>query len=95
MEPYFRQSQIDSLYSYEQKSFLFSVSPTEDLVKITILNYPELSQNLEWIFSELGSIKDVQYIIKLSNNDVSALPTSIPNIPIIKLIINGKIIKNN
>lgn len=93
IEPYY--SQIDPLRSYDQNSFLFSVNPTEDLVKITILNYPELSQNLDWIFSELGNIKDVQYIVELENTDVSALPTSIPNVPIIELIIDDKTIIDN
>ena len=75
--------------------FIFSVNTTEDLVKITIQNYPDLYKNLAWILSELGKIKDVQYIIELWNDDISTLPTSIPNIPIIKLIIDGKIIKKN
>lgn len=93
IEPYFRDPQTDPLHLYDQNSFLFSVNPTENLVKITIQNYPELSQNLEWIFSELGEIKDVQYIIELWNNNISTLPPSIHNITFTKLIIDGKDIK--
>ncbi len=89
IEPHFPCEPVDHLYD---QSFLFSVNPTEDLVEIEIQGYPDLSKNLDWIFSEIGKIKGVQYSIELLNTDVSALPTSIPNVPIIELIIDNDVI---
>lgn len=90
IEPHFRHYPTERWC--DQKLFLFSVNPTEDLVKIEIQFYSDLSKNLDWIFSELGDIKGVQYIVELQYIDVSALPTSIPNVPIIELIIDGAVI---